>query len=352
MDWEGVLAFALLLALYLLVLVWVFVLVRRRFRSKGTKRSPFKVSVILTTVAFGLAIVAIVIYGPKSSFNTASINPGSGNVSIGTPPEGRHPPSGASLPSGPSLPSVPAPPGNTTIPSGPPSHPSAGAEQTPAFPWPPPPPSVFVVIPPNELRARVEAEVDRELKSLNANDDQRKSSLSSLNLREVNYVLRQSLWGAGYGEISYYSVPQGFALVAELERMNADGTSFEASLRFDPNFRPLSKFTLQEYLRALFFAPPGYYRVIAFIVSPVSFSPTAQPISAREASLLVEGGVNRLPGVLASLPFSSDTVCTALVYEFEKRDAGSNPTEKRPGRLSALVHLRNSRIWEGLWTSQ
>jgi hypothetical protein len=160
--------------------------------------------------------------------------------------------------------------------------------------------------------------------------------------------LRQALTFGGYWEGTYFSVPGGFALVARLERINLDGTPAQGEARFDTSYRPLQEFSVRSYLRALFLAPPGYYRVIAFVVSPVPFAATGAPITADTAGLWVEIGANALPQRLQDEMYSPNFNCTALIYEFEKRDAGSNPQERRPGRLPAEIHLSRSRLWEGL----
>jgi hypothetical protein len=152
----------------------------------------------------------------------------------------------------------------------------------------------------------------------------------------------------GYWEGTYYSVPEGFALVARLERINVDGSPVFGNGRFDTSYDPLSVFSVGNYLRALFLAPPGYYRVIAFIVTPIPFSATGGPITADTAAMWIAEGANILPPALAGRPYSANFVCTALIYEFEKRDAGSNPEERKPGRLSADVHLTRSRLLEGM----
>lgn len=215
----------------------------------------------------------------------------------------------------------------------------------PRFPWHPPTPSVFLVLPSELLTQRMIA-------VRFADGIDRKSAVEHLELRDLAFVLATSMVAAGYGEISYYSVPRGFAVVAQLERTNSDGTPFAETNRFNPNFVPLPRFTLQDYLKALLLAPPGYYRVIAFIVTPEPFVADGKPISADEATQLVERGAVLLPNFIGQQKVTDDTHCTALVYEFEKRDAGSNPSERLPGRLSALVHLKKSGIWSTLWTSR
>jgi len=210
----------------------------------------------------------------------------------------------------------------------------------PRFPWPPPPPSASRPIPNHVLLERLQA-IER----------QRGHTLSKnghVHLSAVDAVLRRSLQHAGY-EFRYYSVERGFALVARVERINANGAPYPSITRFDPSFRLLDDFSVLGYLRALFVAPPGYYRVIVFIVTPIAFTTTGKPVSSDEASSWLDGGGVSLPKSTGDLDYTSDYHCTALIYEFEKRDTEANPIERHPGRLTAETHLAKSGIAENLW---
>lgn len=242
-------------------------------------------------------------------------------------------------------PSVPASetPSPAPVPSGqafaPPSPapPVASPESLlPAFPWPPPPPSSWEVIPRRLLVQRLQPAAERT------------RGKARLHLRDLGALLAGALRHAGY-EHSYYAVPDGFALVARLERITPSGAPYPPRLRFDPSFHQLQSFSLEGYLQALFLAPPGYYRVIVFIVSATPFTATGKPVSADQATAWLEQGANVLPAPIGALPYSAAYACTAMVYEFEKRDTQSNPVELHPGRLTARVHLAASGIAEDLW---
>jgi hypothetical protein len=170
---------------------------------------------------------------------------------------------------------------------------------------------------------------------------------ASPHLKDLDAVLLSSLQAAGY-EMSYYAVPGGFAQVARLERIQPGGEPYRAS-RFDPSFHPLDQFTMSGYLFALLVAPPGYYRVIVFVVTPEAFEASGKPVSADEATSWLESGANKLPASIGNKAYSSAYACTALIYEFEKRDTKSNPEERHPGRLTAETHLAASGIALGLW---
>ena len=196
----------------------------------------------------------------------------------------------------------------------------------PQFPWPPPPPSAELVVP-NQVLLH---------------------GLPHPALGDVAGILVQALQQAGYYQNVYYQVPHGFALVARLERIHPDGSPYQGLTRFDSSFSPLPEFSLSGYLHALFGAPIGYYRVIAFVISDTPFAATGTPVSSQEANMWLEHGANALPLSIADVGYSAGYACTALIYEFQKQDAHSNPIEDTPGVLPADTHLVKARIAEAL----
>lgn len=206
--------------------------------------------------------------------------------------------------------------------------PNATAAGYPEFPWPPPPASATVVIP----RARL-----------------RGSGRQLSRLSDVDSVIVGALVSAGYVEKSYYSVPGGFALVVRLEQINDDGTPKPLPDRWAIEVPPMRQWNLAEYLRRLFLAESGYYRVVAIIISSRPFSQTGAIVPRDQAAAWLTRGLNRLPGSIGDLSLSDAYTCTALVYEFEQPTAGKPTTLLRvPGRLGAMTHLEKSGIWAGL----
>ena len=99
---------------------------------------------------------------------------------------------------------------------------------------------------------------------------------------------------------------------------------------------------MSEYVRALFTANPGYFRVVVFIVAAHPFSQTKAVVKRDEAADWLRAGLNRLPDLISTREYSSETyTVTALIYEFEKpefRDAALNI----PGLLTGKDHLEKS----------
>lgn len=193
----------------------------------------------------------------------------------------------------------------------------------PSFPWPPPNASASEGIP-NELLAG-------------------SSQLQSLG--DVNTRLVSALEKNGYSERNYYAVPNGFALVTRLEQIEPDGRPKADPDRWSPNspeFRSLGA-----YLRALFTANPGYYRVIVFIVTDVPFAESDKKVSEEEAIHWLHAGLNQLPQEISGRAYTKDVASTALIYEFQK-EQGKDAQLDEPSRLGAHEHLTHSGIWSAL----
>lgn len=197
----------------------------------------------------------------------------------------------------------------------------------PEFPWPPPKASATVVIP---------------------SDFMKKPSAKITRLGDVETILRYSLDECGYVEKGFYAVPKGFAMVTRLEQINEDGTPKEAQHRWAISPQPLRSFSLNEYLKALFLAKRGLYRIIVFIVTDIPFSQADSTVSRRQAMDWLAEGFNRLPKSISELEYSNDYICTAFVYEFEKIQTEKEARLKLPGRLTGRTHLKKSNLWEKL----
>jgi hypothetical protein len=169
-----------------------------------------------------------------------------------------------------------------------------------------------------------------------------------LRLCHVERRLHAALEACEYFEMSYYSVPGGFAMVTRLEQINRDGTSKEPPDRWAVEVQPLRKFSLKAYLIALFTANPGRYRIIVFIVSPHPFSQADVEVSRDEAIAWLGSGLDRLPDEIGQLEYTERHKCTALIYEFDQ----SNPDEpvefKEPSDLQGRTHLVKAKLWEAL----
>jgi hypothetical protein len=165
-------------------------------------------------------------------------------------------------------------------------------------------------------------------------------------LQDVATRLEKAFNQAGYGEMSWYEVPDGFAMVSRLEQFSSDGTPLEGEDRFASEIaQPRS---LGERLRGLFIARQGHYRVITFIVTSVPIQQSNERLSRDRAMELVSTGADRLSEGIRNQVFSGNHRCTALIYEFEQRTPDHAAEFVTPSRLDGTVHLRRSGILTAL----
>jgi hypothetical protein len=195
----------------------------------------------------------------------------------------------------------------------------------PDFPWPPPEPSEKMTLPRDRLAV-----------GLGANPS----------LGALSHKLTAALEGAGYSEYAFFRAPDGFALVARLERFRPDGTPEADANRFlDPDAE--KPFSLAAYIQHLFFAPEGYYRLIVFVVSDQPVVASAPRPSAAAATAWLRQGANVLPQGYEDMPFTAGHQVSALIYEFRKHGQDRIATLE-PGELDARTHLVKSGLYAAL----
>ena len=199
----------------------------------------------------------------------------------------------------------------------------SNVDDIPQFPWPPPMASSTQEIPWGLLAGNVPEPT----------------------FGTVATRLSSALDRAGYVEKSFYSVPGGFALATRLEQINSDGTpkaGNERWLRQPGDWRIRS---ITEYIKALFTARAGYYRVIVIVVSVRNLRQVPTKPTENEALGWSKSGAQKFP---SNIPFDSECSGTALIYEFEKADYDKDAKLVVPGRLEGKIHLQKARIWSGL----
>lgn len=167
-------------------------------------------------------------------------------------------------------------------------------------------------------------------------------------LSDVDRLLTKALRTAGYTEYSYYRIPDGFALVTRIEQINDDGTPLDSSARWSIDISPLNSFSLLEYIRALFSARSGYFRVIVFTVTSNPFIQSENRVRRSEVIAWLRSGFNILPHEVGELLYTQRYHVTALIYEFEKPRAAQNAEFLEPGRMDGISHLRQAGIFPAL----
>lgn len=159
---------------------------------------------------------------------------------------------------------------------------------------------------------------------------------------DVADLIEVALGSGGYGSFGYFSVPGGFALATQLEQIEEDGSPVAGSARWNAAITGLQSFDLSGYIRRLFLARVGYYRVIVFILRADPVVTSGETLAEDPQWVLT--GASGLPDQMRSLPFEDRHDLTALIYEFEKRDADDMPVFHDPGRLQASDHLAGAQF--------
>jgi len=229
-------------------------------------------------------------------------------------------------PPAPPPPQPPAPPPPPPEPA--PSEPDRGEEWSgdgrplPRFPWFPPTPTDFAVLP-------------------------RIYFASARNQWEVDRILSRALREAGYRRrYSYYSVPNGFALVARIEQLRNNAQPEEERFGLADESTP----GLIGAVVGVLFPRVGYYRQVVFLVTDQPWRPTSgplpPPLTAIQAEQMLRNGAPELPEAYREMPFSSGYRVTSLIYEFVNRQSGerTRASASNDKRHSAREHLTASGI--------
>jgi len=161
---------------------------------------------------------------------------------------------------------------------------------------------------------------------------------------ELDAQIRLVLDANGYSQKSYFQVPNGFALVTQLEQFNADGTSKTGDNRW-------ADFPVQEdvkgiwdYLVSIIVPTPGYYRLFVFIVTDNEYNLASRRVSREEAESWMKEGLTRLPGKLGEKSTTTNHSLDILIYEFETPQTTKICTLKCSGAKDILTHLKKSGL--------
>ena len=194
------------------------------------------------------------------------------------------------------------------------------ADKVPYFPWPPPASSARYVFP-QEVFSRFTT------------------------VGEVSSDILKALERSGYVERSFFQTePGGVALVTRLEKIGGDGAPAPEQERWPAGFDN-SPTGFIDFVRGLFYAKPGHYRVIVFILQEQAFTQAEQKATGKDAETWLAEGAFKLPGWLANRPYGKDSTCTALIYEFES-DGAAVKSVVSP--LTGKQHLEKAGVLPSL----
>ncbi len=196
----------------------------------------------------------------------------------------------------------------------------ADSDTVPFFPWPPPASSARYVFP-EEVFSRYAT------------------------VGEVSGTILAALEHTGYVERSFFqTAPGGVALVTRLEKIGGDGAPAPEQDRWPSGFDNTPQGFI-DFVRGLFYAKPGHYRVIVFILQEKAFTQSEKKATGKDAETWLAEGAIKLPAWLASRPFGKDSTCTALIYEFE---SDGTAVKSVVSSLTGKQHLQKAGLLTAL----
>lgn len=165
-------------------------------------------------------------------------------------------------------------------------------------------------------------------------------------LHEVANRLEGAINRAGYFDRRYLGVGcNGFAVMLDLEHIATDGTRMSGTAGFVPP-GGAAQFSLTGYVTRLFYARPGYYRQIVFVVTDESVATASDAPTAGELRAIASAGSAALPPDFARVPYTWRYRVLALVYEFEKGPSNGDARLIPPnGRLGSTANLKKARLY-------
>jgi hypothetical protein len=198
--------------------------------------------------------------------------------------------------------------------------------EIPAFPWPPPDPSATSTLSLGTLGRRAG---------------------EGITLGDVNQRIIEALDAGGYDDRGYYSIPGGFALVTRMEQIQPDGSPKPPPARWVTEIGPMGgSFNLGDYLKALFGAPKGYYRLFVFFVTSQPVSPSGTGVPKGSAVTWQSSGASSLPSSIAKQEYTPDFTSTVYIYQFEQTGIGEDAEQNVPSTNTGKQHLQNAKLWD------
>ena len=213
--------------------------------------------------------------------------------------------------------------------------------EIPKFPFPPPQFSAKAEVP---LNADFIADRNGKIK-----------------LHDIDNLIKKALEVGGYHERGYFSVPDGFAVVTELEYISSDGTANHEQ-RWPSVVGPndtvgelansdstIRKENLDFILNGDFdiktISSDNTYRLrlFAFLITPHSFNQGDAFPSQSEVRAWRREGLNRLPDRIGEMDFANHSI-TALVYEYEYQNGKVKAISN--SSVQGRTHLEKANIYK------
>ena len=168
---------------------------------------------------------------------------------------------------------------------------------------------------------------------------------NALKLGDVSSQLIAALNQQGYVYRSFMSVPNGFAIVTQMEQYNADYTHRTDENRWNNAPIGTSFSGYLDYFLRLVLPSKAYFRTFVFIVTTDAITQNKEVVGKDKARDWYSQGINRLPKTVAELPYTEGVEVTALVYEFVVPDSNRQPKQNCPS-VNTQLHLQKSGIFK------
>jgi len=164
----------------------------------------------------------------------------------------------------------------------------------------------------------------------------------------VNAMIVECLEGSGYlsSKRQYYAVPNGYAIVTRLEKINEDGSPRAGAERWEAKVKSTFKeFSILDYLKALVVGEEANFRVLVFMITDIPLTQSDKITEMTEAKSWLKKGMNALPDDLAEFEFTSSHKVNLLLYEFTQHESAKAELLKE-SRIDVEDHLVKTGIDE------
>ncbi len=158
--------------------------------------------------------------------------------------------------------------------------------------------------------------------------------------RAANWLAR-ALTGAGYRDLAFYDVPDGFAIATALELTDDQGYGTfppDPSLRFSAHYPPEPFFTMT-FWSDLLANKTGRFRGLVFVVHDGNFGYAKDVVD--NAPVVWTHPSKTLPLSRVDLDYKAEDKWYLLVYEFERRP-GSSVAKLVETPTDPAVHFEKS----------
>ncbi len=165
-------------------------------------------------------------------------------------------------------------------------------------------------------------------------------------LTRASEQLARALHEAGYADLRYYDIPEGFAVVTRLELIDDQGLAnapTDPALRFGTPYPQLRFFTMRFWSR-LVANRVGRFRLFVFVVLDHPFGYSKD---VTDPEVVWKHPSSELPLDRADLPYKPEDKWFALVYEVEN-PPGSVAARLVPAPAEPALHLEKSGILAAL----